>query len=166
MILYHGSNMPILAIDLGKCRPNKDFGCGFYTTSIQEQAQSMAQRVARRFGGEPVVTPFEFDETCLTSKQLSVRHFAKPCVEWAMFVMNNRSGKPVQGSQYEDNNMDLRYDVVVGPVANDDLSLIFRLFERSLLSVEMLIHEMELRKLTNQYSFHTSKAVALLRRLD
>lgn len=32
MILYHGSNIAIDVIDLSKCRPNKDFGQGFYLT--------------------------------------------------------------------------------------------------------------------------------------
>ena len=36
MILYHGSNLEIDVIDLNKCRPNKDFGKGFYLTDIPE----------------------------------------------------------------------------------------------------------------------------------
>jgi len=38
MILYHGSNVEIGTIDLGRCRPYKDFGKGFYTSPILEQA--------------------------------------------------------------------------------------------------------------------------------
>jgi hypothetical protein len=33
MILYHGSNCVVDKIDLGKCRPFKDFGRGFYNTA-------------------------------------------------------------------------------------------------------------------------------------
>lgn len=36
--LSHGPNMEIAAVDLSKCMPNKDFGCGFYTTLLEEQA--------------------------------------------------------------------------------------------------------------------------------
>lgn len=32
MILYHGSNTKVEAVDLSRCRPNKDFGQGFYLT--------------------------------------------------------------------------------------------------------------------------------------
>ena len=46
MILYHDSNVDIKTIDLSKCSPNKDFGRGFYLTTIKEQAQRMALRVA------------------------------------------------------------------------------------------------------------------------
>ena len=45
MILYHGSNIKIVEIDLSKCRPYKDFGCGFYLTDIRGQAEQMARRV-------------------------------------------------------------------------------------------------------------------------
>ena len=60
--LYHGSNTVIEEIDLAKGRPNKDYGRGFYVTTIQEQAEKMARRVARIYGGEPYVTVFELDE--------------------------------------------------------------------------------------------------------
>jgi hypothetical protein len=41
MRLYHGSNMKLSYIDLGKCRPYKDFGQGFYCTALSEQAESL-----------------------------------------------------------------------------------------------------------------------------
>ena len=61
MILYHGSNVAIENIDLAKCRPYKDFGKGFYLTDIPRQAERMAARTAKIFGGEPILTSFEFD---------------------------------------------------------------------------------------------------------
>jgi hypothetical protein len=42
MILYHGSNIKIIDVDLSKARPFKDFGQGFYLTEIREQAERMA----------------------------------------------------------------------------------------------------------------------------
>lgn len=50
MILYHGSNLKISKIDLSKCRPYKDFGKGFYCTTIKKQAEFMAERVVKRQG--------------------------------------------------------------------------------------------------------------------
>ena len=35
MILYHGSNVEIDEIDLNKCKKYKDFGQGFYCTTIK-----------------------------------------------------------------------------------------------------------------------------------
>ena len=43
MRLFHGSNMEIDEVDLSKCLPNKDFGCGFYTTLLEEQAWRICQ---------------------------------------------------------------------------------------------------------------------------
>ena len=50
MILYHGSNMKINKIDLAKFKPYKDFGKGFYCTTIRKQAEFMAERVVKRQG--------------------------------------------------------------------------------------------------------------------
>lgn len=41
MKLYHGSNIEIDTVDFEKCRPNKDFGKGFYLTTFKEQVQNM-----------------------------------------------------------------------------------------------------------------------------
>lgn len=59
MKLFHGSNMEIRKVELSKCMPNKDFGCGFYTTLLEEQAWRMAQRRVKIDGGTPVVMVYE-----------------------------------------------------------------------------------------------------------
>lgn len=94
MKLYHGSNTIIEQIDLSRCKPYKDFGQGFYLTEIREQAEQMARRTSAIYGGEPVVTEFEFDETALNV--LSVKMFEEPSEEWALFVMANRSRNHIQ----------------------------------------------------------------------
>ena len=45
-------------INLAMCRPFKDFGKGFYLTDIKEQAEKMAKRVSKIYGGDPVVNAF------------------------------------------------------------------------------------------------------------
>jgi hypothetical protein len=59
-------------------------------------------------------------------------------------------------------NRDAKYDIVIGPVANDDLALLFRQFTDGWIDVAVLAKEMEYKKLTDQYSFHTPKAIASL----
>ena len=73
MKLYHGSNIVIDQIDLSKCKPYKDFEQVFYLTEIKEQAEQMARRTSAIYGGEPIVTEFEFDDT--TFNTLSVKIF-------------------------------------------------------------------------------------------
>ncbi|WP_346345021.1 DUF3990 domain-containing protein [Clostridium sp. MCC353] len=87
MRLYHGSNIEISKIDLNKCSPYKDFGKGFYLTEIRDQAEKMASRVARIYGGKPCITVYEFDETALTDGDIRVRKFKFPTKEWALFVI-------------------------------------------------------------------------------
>lgn len=65
MKLFHGSNLDINEIDLSKCRPYKDFGKGFYLTELEDQAVKMAKRVARLYGGDPIVNVHSFDEKTL-----------------------------------------------------------------------------------------------------
>ena len=88
MILYHGSNTEIEAIDLNRCKPFKDFGRGFYLTTLENQAFDMAVRTtALRRSGSPVVTVFDLPDDW-RSRGLSVREFDQPSRDWAMFVMN------------------------------------------------------------------------------
>ena len=166
MRLYHGSNIIIENIDLSKCRPYKDFGQGFYLTTLLEQAQKMAQRVSRIYGGNPMVTVFDFDEKLLSSTELKARLFdsEKPSAEWALFVSNNRK-EGLTEIESTDCNQDLRYDIVVGPVANDDLALLFRQFSNGFIDLEGLKKGMEYKKLTDQYSFHTEKAISFLKKI-
>lgn len=157
MILYHGTNLCIDKIDLSVCRPNKDFGKGFYLTTLEDQAQKMAKRVSAIYGGRPIVNVYQFDEINLQNPLLNIRFFDKPSIEWALFVTNNRN-RILSG----EHNVDLRYDIVVGPVADDDLSLLFRQFTGGLIDEAALKKGMEFRKLTDQYSFHTKKAIEFL----
>lgn len=55
MILYHGTNGNIEAIDLEKGSQYKDFGKGFYLTPDKSTAIRMAQKKARLFGGTPTL---------------------------------------------------------------------------------------------------------------
>ena len=161
MILFHGSNTDIVHIDLSKCRPNKDFGQGFYLTTIREQAVRMAQRVARMYGGTPILDIYDFDNSENKLDALNIRHFDGPSVEWAQFVITNRNATKLKEPQ-EDSNIDGRFDLVIGPIANDDLALLFRQFSEGTISVETLVSEMKFKKLTDQYSFHSERALALL----
>lgn len=160
MILYHGTNLCIDKIELSVCRPNKDFGKGFYLTTIQNQAIKMAMRVSSIYGGEPIVNSYFFDEKNLKNPKLNIRVFDKPSVEWALFVTNNRN-KILSG----EHNIDSKYDIVVGPVADDDLSLLFRQFTNGFIDETALKKGMEFRKLTDQYSFHTDKAIEFLTKM-
>ena len=165
MRLYHGSNMEIDKVDLTRCLPNKDFGCGFYTTLLEEQAWRMAQRRARIDGGIPTVTVYEVPDDLTEKEDLKYRVFAdKPTIEWAIFIKDNRDRKFLEYDSPEC-NLDCKYDVVVGPVADDTVGLLIRQFSRGTINAEYLKQEFDFGKLTNQYTFHTERALKYLRKV-
>lgn len=163
MILYHGSNINIDEIDLNKCKKYKDFGQGFYCTSIKQQAKFMAVRTTKREKyGEPCVSEFELDEKIFEDKDIKIKKFDKPSKEWAEFILNNRDRKFKDISSLKC-NFDNKYDLVIGPVADDDIIILFRIFIQGLIDIETLIKELTFKELTDQYSFHTPKALKYLK---
>jgi hypothetical protein len=162
MILYHGSNMEIEIIDLSKCKPFKDFGKGFYTTPLQEQAWTMAKRTARIYRtGNPCVTEFFLADNLIS--ELQIKRFDEPDNAWAQFVVNNRNHK-FQNIASLDCNIDGKYDIVIGPVANDDIAALIDVYLTGLISDEALTKELTFRELSRQVSFHAEKSIALLRK--
>lgn len=155
MRLYHGSNTIIEQIDLSRCKPYKDFGQGFYLTEIKEQAEQMARRTSAIYGGEPVVTEFEFDETALNV--LSVKTFEEPSEEWALFVMANRSRNHLQPTH--------GFDIVIGPVADDTIATLFRNFDDGIIDLPMLMNGLKYKKVSSQYLFHSVEAIKYLCRI-
>ena len=160
MILYHGSNVSFTEVDLEKGLPAKDFGRGFYMTDSKECAEKTAQQRVARLGGASKLMMFELDYALI--QKFNVRTFAEPSRDWALFVRSNRRSD----SPAEDHNRDNRYDVVIGPIANDKLSLLFRLYERDIITVDEFARRMRFKELYTQYSFHTARALAALRFLE
>lgn len=157
MILYHGSNVEIEKIDLMKCRPYKDFGKGFYLTDIRRQAERMAARTANMFRGEPILTSFEFDLDTAERQGLKIKVFNSPNEEWAHFVMANRDINVVQPCH--------DYDIVIGPVADDTIARLLRMFTENFISERQLVKELTFTEVSSQYFFHTEAAINMLKKI-
>jgi hypothetical protein len=154
MILYHGTNAQFDSIDLSKCRPNKDFGKGFYLTTIESQAIEMAQRRCNfNEGGSPIIQKYEWDEN---TNDLQVLLFEGVSIEWAEFIVKNRDRKQ-QG--FHD------YDLVIGPIADDGVVYQINRYLQNIITLKQLVKEMKYKKLNNQYCFCTEKAIQHLKRL-
>ena len=168
MRLYHGSNIAIDNINLAMCRPYKDFGQGFYLTDIEKQAEKMAIRVARIYGEKPIVNIYEIDDDFKDFKDfkdLKIKDFGiQTTEEWARFVMNNRS-RVFTDIKNVLCNKDNKYDIVIGPVADDNMALLFRQYENEIIDFETLVKGMIYKETSSQYSFHTEKSVKLLRKV-
>ena len=166
--MYHGSNIAIDNINLAMCRPYKDFGQGFYLTDIEKQAEKMAIRVARIYGEKPIVNIYEIDDDFKDFKDLKdlkIKNFGiQTTEEWARFVMNNRS-RVFTDIKNVLCNKDNKYDIVIGPVADDNMALLFRQYENEIIDFETLVKGMIYKETSSQYSFHTEKSVKLLRKV-
>lgn len=157
MILYHGSNTEIHIPDLSKCRPYKDFGKGFYLTDIKEQAVRMSERTVRIYGGEPFVSEFNFEMDDASCKGLKIKKFDYPTEEWADFVISNRDINKPQPFH--------NYDIVIGPVADDNIARLLRLYLDKFIDIEQLKRELSYKDITSQYFFHTAEAIKLLKKI-
>lgn len=164
MILYHGSNTKVDKVDFSKCRKYKDFGQGFYCTTIQKQAEFMAIRTTKRMKiGMPVVNVFELNESIFQDKNIRIKKFSNiPSEEWARFILNNRdiSFKNMDSLEC---NVDNKYDLVIGPVADDDIVALLWQVKDSLSTVSEIVDKLKYKELTDQYSFHTEKALKYLK---
>ena len=156
MKLYHGTNVDFDVIDLTKSNRYKDFGQGFYLTDIRSQAEELAAKKSRLFGGYPVIQEYEFDESLLSSAELKVLKFDKPSTEWAEFIFKNRN---------RDNNFTHDYDIVIGPIANDGVAYLLGRYEEGTLTIEELSDKLDYKKLNSQYFFGTNKSLKYLKRL-
>lgn len=76
--------------------------------------------------------------------------------EWVDFVMANRTNKDFAHD----------YDIVKGPVANDNVYAAFAVYESGLFSKEQLIVELKTYKLVNQILLHTDKALPTIKFIE
>lgn len=157
MILYHGSNVEVKEIDLGCSEVGKDFGVGFYLTASKEQAERMASRIVRLYGGMPVVSAFESDETAAVSDGLLLKDFHLYSRDWADFILANRAN--------DSRTQIHEYDIVHGPIANDDVGYQIRRLMAGIIDIDTFLEELKYKKgITFQYFFATERSLKYLTR--
>lgn len=153
MKLYHGSTVAVRRPSLRIGRKRTDFGKGFYTTTRPEQAEHWAKHVQERKGAATgVVSVYEFDESVLAMDGINVREFRGVDKAWLDFVVGNRKQNPESHD----------FDLVFGPVANDNVYTVVNLYEAGLIDADSAINQLRAYKLYNQLSFHTSRVIKSL----
>ncbi|MGN0735766.1 MAG: DUF3990 domain-containing protein [Anaerovoracaceae bacterium] len=152
MILYHGSNLEVKEPKIIKSKRLLDFGTGFYLTTDYEQAKKWALRTtSRREEGTPSITIFSFDENELD--KLDVLTFEGPNKEWLRYISANRTDKAAGDS----------YDIVMGPVANDQAIRTVNNYLKGYFDEEIAIQLLLPQNLKDQVVFKTEKALAMLK---
>lgn len=153
MKLYHGSTELIKTPMLFETTKKTDFGNGFYTTSNFEQASKWALIKQKRTGytSKAFVNAFNFDENIFKNKKYNIKIFENANEEWLDFVVLNRN-----------TNKSHTYDLIKGPVANDNLFSTLTLFESGILSKAETILRLQTHNLFDQISFHSKNALLTL----
>ena len=127
----------------------RDFGKGFYTTLLQSQSKEWAYRLSlREKKNDYYVYEYIFEE----SPELKVKRFDTLNEEWLEFIKTNRSKGGIQHD----------YDVVIGPVADDNTMETVQLYIANILTVPEAVERLRYNNVNNQVSFHTLKALQYL----
>ena len=157
MKVYHGSYTKIDEIDLTKGELNRDFGQGFYVTKIYKQAEFWAKRKGKKQKNNGVVTEFTFFESAFTSNYLKTLRFKDYSVEWLDFVVSNRL------NDTENNLHD--YDIVEGPVANDDIATRITFYlEGGITKAEFLEELKFIHSVSHQIALCTQKSLQMIKK--
>ena len=154
MKLYHGSTVEVRKPSLRYGRERTDFGKGFYTTTLPEQAEHWAGiKRDRAKASKAVVSVYEIDDTLLTTPGVRIRAFDGVDKSWLEFVVDCRKKESTKHD----------YDLVFGPVANDNVFATVNLYESGVLNAQAAIEQLKAYKTYDQLSFHTSKVITALR---
>ena len=145
MIVYHGSYLDIPTPDLTHSRANVDFGRGFYTTPIYEQAVKWCEKFKRR-GKDGIVSRYRFDERAY--QELEALIFDSYSEDWLDFILSCRTG-----------NDSSNYDIVVGGVANDKVFNTVELYFDHLIDKAEALRRLRYEKPNLQICFRTQKAL-------
>ena len=151
MIVCHGSTVAVAEPRILSAYHTLDFGVGFYTTSNEEQALQWAARVAARRKVTPTVNIYEFDSIA-AGRALTEIRFDNPDEPWLDFTCANRSGRYSHKP----------YDIVYGPVADDDVYGTILLYEQGFLDKEAAIKRFKVKQLYNQILFHSPRSLIYL----
>ena len=154
MNLYHGSDVVVEKPILLPQHRTLDFGAGFYTTTNYEQAEDFARKVGdRRESEKCFVSVYQIADFAILKKDLSVLEFAKPDEQWLDFIFENRAG--IYSGKV--------YDIIYGAVANDTIYRVLTAYEEEIVPKEECIRQLKVRKLYNQMTFASEKALAYLK---
>lgn len=176
--LFHGTTYDLNEIDVTMGKGYKDFGKGFYATSVKSHAESIARRNKRILEARDAkirqrnpkyrVKTFhayrynlEFDDSCIDNPgNLKIKVFKEADREWVRFILMNRDSDSTTHD----------YDIVIGPTADENTVTVLTSYKEELIKtnyadevLDVLIKELKPENLPKQYFFGTNAAIQKLR---
>jgi len=156
MILYHGSTDIVEVPEIRMSEFGRDFGAGFYTTDIKEQAEKWAKRLARIRGKKqkgvvPVLNVYEFDEKAF--EDLCIKRFDGYTMDWLDLIVLCR----------KDVNFTHEFDIVTGRIADDDVGETVQTVVDGLAPKDYALTKLTYMSANNQICFNTDKALEYLK---
>lgn len=150
MKIYHGSNIAVVEPLAQAGRRNLDFGKGFYTTRIREQAEKWAVLVASRKGknSNGVISIYEFDEDLYDKEDYVCKKFPLYDMEWLEFVVACRKGIDTSN-----------YDIVEGGVADDQVIDTVEDYENGRITAEQALDQLRYKNPNNQICFRNQRII-------
>ena len=146
MHLYHGSASEVIAPDLLFAREKTDFGRGFYTTPLKDQAYKWAKRLQRHHG-KSYVSSYEIDEAAIRNN-CSVLEFVDYSDNWIDFILSCRGG-----------NDKSDYEVVIGGIANDKVFNTIELYFDGLIEKAEALRRLKYEAPNLQYCFRSQSVI-------
>lgn len=156
--IYHGSIFLVKQPSLEILNYRTDFGKGFYTTTDIKQAKKWTIIKKKRLEKEDnkdihqYVNIYEYTE----NKDLNILNFQNATEEWLKFVFKNR----------QSDELVHQYDIVIGPVADDNLYQVLVSYENGIYDMEETIKRLKTYVLSNQISFHTLKSLECIQYIE
>ncbi len=153
MFVYHGTTLEIDELCIIRQEKGRDFGFGFYTTDLKDQAERWARRRAkllRRVGYEvePVVNVYEYKQNDVLNTKV-LRYTDE---EWLDMVLKCRGNS----------NYNHGYDIVIGKIANDNVGETVSFVLQGIMRKEDAIERLKFEKINNQVVFCSDKALKTL----
>lgn len=156
--VYHGSYVGIDTVDFSFCRKRRDFGRGFYVTKLLSQAKYWAIRKGEDNDTEGVVTEFEFDEDFFEDEDFKVIRFSGYTGQWLDFIVLNRSNRKNKPAH--------NYDLVEGPVADDDIATRIYDYLDGQVSKLQFLEELTHKTPTHQICFCTLQSLQAIKKVE
>ena len=152
MTIFHGSTDVVDVPRIIVSYTGRDFGTGFYTIDIEEQAARWAKRQsAYRKKDTAILNTYELNDSAF--EILRVKSFIGYTLEWLDFVISCRKNVSFKHE----------YDLVIGKIANDDVGETIQAVLDGLTSKDFALSRLVFMKANNQICFSTETALQHLK---